>query len=147
MDSFSHFACIVLTGIIMSSAMEFFFSDGGFCDKKRIERRMDEILYAKRLHKVENVEFKYNGVDFTVYAEQHEGNKDYKSLELFINDESVMVVHILEDIMYNHRVVKFDARRKEKEVRKILKIASKEAEKRSLSHFMQEKATNKSYFE
>lgn len=141
------FVCVILASIIMCFATEFFFSDYGFCDKRRIERRVDSILYAKRLYQIDKVTFTYKGVEFTVYAKQPDTDKPYNILELFINCERVIVVHVLEDLMYNHRVVKFNSSRNEKEVRKILKLASKEAEKRTLSAFMQEKATHKSYFE
>lgn len=121
--------------------------DDGYFSKRKLHKRLDDIMYYQG-HKDENqIVVTYKDKPFTIKVDNRRHNNCYKTIMLYINEELVLTLHVLEGMFVSCRKVEINSRRYKSEIIEIVKAAVKRSKKEYEDEILKSyKTDSKSYF-
>ena len=139
---------IVLYCTISTILMCWITDNNGFLNKRKLNKRLSDIEYYQRDYNNNKIEIEYKCKSFVVNVDTQRHTNYCKSMMLYINEDLVLTLHILEGDLVNCRVAKFCSQRYEKEIIEIIKAAIKISRKRAVQEIEERYKTpeSKSYF-
>lgn len=127
--------CYVLANaLIIKLGFVFFYHDSAW-NKKRFDKKVDNIGFVCRILHIEEFNFENKGFQFGVriedkkHSENIQGYTPYSTVNVYINDELVCKIHKLENAFTTYRMIEYTKDRKAEEVRDVILKAYKASKK------------------
>jgi hypothetical protein len=138
---------VILYAAVVSSVTLWIVDNDGYFKKRKLHKRLDDIMYYQSHKDEKQIVITYKDKSFTIKANDCKHNSYYKTIALYINEELVLTLHVLEGTFICCRTVEANRKRYRREVVKIVKTAVKRSKKeREVELFKSYNIDSKSYF-
>lgn len=119
----------------------------GFFKKRKLNKYLDDIIYYQTHKDEKQIAISYKDKPFTIKADSLKHNSYYETITLYINEEFVLTLHVLDGIFANCRKIEINSKRYKSEIVEIVKAAVKISKKQYNDKLLESyKTDSNSYF-
>lgn len=120
----------------------------GFFKKQKLNKYLDDVIYYQAHKDEKQITISYKDKPFTIKADSLKHNSYYEAIALYINEELVLTLHVLNGMYANCRRIETNGKRYKSEIIEIVKAAVKISKKQYNDKLLESyKTDSNSYFE